>query len=89
MTAQEDGTGEMEDEPLLLRSSTLGRVLFTQDKDFLRLASEYQAQGVAFLGIIYAPQFAAHVGTYIEDLALMAEVMDEHEMQDRLVYLPL
>jgi predicted nuclease of predicted toxin-antitoxin system len=35
LTAQEDGTREMEDAELLDRASALGRVLVTHDDDFL------------------------------------------------------
>ena len=35
LTAQEDETDQLEDPPLLDRARELGRVLFTQDEDFL------------------------------------------------------
>lgn len=42
LTAQEDGARELDDEPLLGRAASLGRVLFTQDEDLLAIASERQ-----------------------------------------------
>jgi predicted nuclease of predicted toxin-antitoxin system len=35
LTAEEDGASRLSDTELLTRASTLGRVLFTQDEDFL------------------------------------------------------
>lgn len=35
VTAQEDGSGLLEDPELLDRATVLGRLLFTQDEDFL------------------------------------------------------
>ena len=52
LTSQEDGTAEMDDEPLLTRASELGRLLFTQDEDFLRIAPHWQQAGQPFVGII-------------------------------------
>jgi predicted nuclease of predicted toxin-antitoxin system len=37
LTAFEDGSDQLEDELLLGRSTQLGRVLFSQDQDFLTL----------------------------------------------------
>jgi predicted nuclease of predicted toxin-antitoxin system len=39
VTSQEDNTAELEDSDLLDRATALGRALFTQDTDFLRIAS--------------------------------------------------
>jgi len=53
VTSQEDGTTELEDSDLLDRATELGRALFTQDTDFLRLASERQRNEIEFAGIIF------------------------------------
>jgi predicted nuclease of predicted toxin-antitoxin system len=45
LTSREDGTDTWEDEPLLERATLLGRVLFTQDDDFLAIAHRVQATG--------------------------------------------
>jgi|APFre7841882724_1041349.scaffolds.fasta_scaffold333574_1 predicted nuclease of predicted toxin-antitoxin system len=44
LTSQEDGTTRADDPDLLARATALGRVLFTQDQDFLRIAAEWQQQ---------------------------------------------
>jgi hypothetical protein len=45
LTAQLDGTTEMEDPALLDRATTLGRVLVTQDEDLLAEAAHRQRNG--------------------------------------------
>ena len=51
VTSQEDGTTELEDSDLLDRATALGRALFTQDTDFLRIARERQRNEIHFAGI--------------------------------------
>ena len=46
----------MDDEALLDRATSPGRLLFTQDQDFLRIASDRQEAGTPFLGILFAHQ---------------------------------
>ncbi len=43
--AQDDNATDFTDEELLLRSTNLGRVLFTHDTRFKALAQELQRQG--------------------------------------------
>ena len=40
LTSQDDGTDTQDDEVLLTRATELGRILFTQDQDFLRIAAD-------------------------------------------------
>jgi hypothetical protein len=56
LTAFQDNAHEFDDPPLLDRATGLGRVLFTQDEDFLREGARRQAQGIYFAGIIYGAQ---------------------------------
>jgi hypothetical protein len=89
LTSQEDGTAEMGDDLLLDRATTLGRLLFTQDQDFLRIASERQEAGLSFVGILFAHQRGVSLGQLVEDLELIASCGEPAEFGDRLVYLPL
>ncbi|HXG68078.1 MAG TPA: DUF5615 family PIN-like protein [Blastocatellia bacterium] len=89
VTAQEDGTGEFEDTDLLDRATILGRVLFTQDDDFLAEAVRRQQSGETFAGVIYAHQLNITVGECIDDLELIAQASDPEEWVNRLAYLPL
>jgi hypothetical protein len=88
-TSQEDGTGEMDDDPLLARATHLGRLLFTQDEDFLRIAAQWQRAGSQFTGILYAHQQGASLGRLIEDIELIATCSEPDELSSRVTYLPL
>ena len=54
LTAQIDGTAELDDPGLLDRATELGRVLFSQDEDLLAEATRRQRSGQSFGGVIYA-----------------------------------
>ena len=71
LTSQEDGARRWSDERLLARATTLGRVLFSQDDDVLRVMAEWQRQGRASSGVIYAHQLSAGIGTLVRDLELV------------------
>ena len=58
LTAQEDGTAEMADPDLLDRAAMLNRVLFTQDKDFLKEGAERQERDTPFAGWQPVPPLA-------------------------------
>ena len=51
LTSQDDGTTTVDDDSLLARAAELGRVLFSQDQDFLRIATQWQQQGRPFPGV--------------------------------------
>jgi predicted nuclease of predicted toxin-antitoxin system len=89
ITAQEDDAAELDDPPLLDRSTELGRILFTQDQDFLREGAERQRSGAPFAGIIFAAQSSAMIGPYIRDLALIALASEAEEYSNRVIHLPL
>lgn len=59
-----------------------GRAIFTQDEDFLRLASA----GNAHAGIVYAPQHYL-VGEIIHGLMLVHQVLEAEEMAGNIEYL--
>jgi predicted nuclease of predicted toxin-antitoxin system len=60
----------------------LGRVVFTQDADFLRLA----ASGVTHAGIVYAAQHTS-VGDIVHRLVLIHQVLTAEEMAMEIEFL--
>ena len=88
-TAEEDGTKRLPDPELLDRAAALGRVLFTQDRDLLIEAARRQQLGIAFAGVIYAPQDPALIGRYVGDLELLCLVGEPSDFADTVTYLPL
>ena len=70
------------DEEHLAQARTEGRVLFTQDPDFLRL----HAARAAHAGIVYAPQ-GTSIGDIIRGLMLIHQVLEPEDMKDHVEYL--
>lgn len=89
LTAHEDGAAEWEDEEILQRATELGRVVYTQDDDFLELAYRWQSSSREYAGIVYAHQLNITVGQAIKDLELVAKIMRADEMRSRVEFLPL
>ena len=59
-----------------------GRVTFTQDDDFLRLASA----GVPHAGVVYNKRGTKTIGQVIEFLVLVFTCMTEEEMRDHVEF---
>jgi predicted nuclease of predicted toxin-antitoxin system len=59
------------------------RVIFTLDRDFLRIA----ARGDEHAGIIYAAQGSQTIGEVVRFLTLMHDCLGEHDMHGRIEYL--
>src|SRR5688572_11143382 len=64
LTAQEDNARTLEDADLLIRATSLGRVMFTQDIRFKAMAEDWQRQGNPFAGLAYGPQSPSLIGKY-------------------------
>jgi Domain of unknown function (DUF5615) len=89
LTSQDDGTREAEDAALLQRAMDLGRLLFSQDQDLLRIASRWQNAGRPFAGLAFTPQQGTSIGRCIEDLVLLAQCCTEDEVANQVIFLPL
>jgi hypothetical protein len=89
LTAQEDGTAELDDPDLLARSTALGRVLFTQDIRFKALAHDWQRAGRPFAGLAFGHQLHGSIGQYVRDLELIAKATEPEEWVGRVEKLPL
>ena len=87
LTAQQDQADRMEDDRLLDRATELGRVVFTNDTDFLAIAHHRQDAGVPHAGVIFAPQNAP-IGRIITSLELCAEACEPSDFQDAVTYIP-
>src|SRR5438046_2233147 len=89
MTAQEDGSDQLDDELLLERARQLDRVLFSQDRDLLRIANEWLRSGRDFTGLVYAHQLSITIGQAIRDLELIAQALDPEDLRNHIEFLPL
>lgn len=88
LTAREDGMDEAPDEQVIARATALGRLLFTNDTDFLRIADEMQIRSEPFSGVAFARHGAGDVGRLVEDLELIAKAMSSAEIANQVTYLP-
>jgi predicted nuclease of predicted toxin-antitoxin system len=75
--------GASDEEHLAFARGAEGRVLFTQDADFLRL----HAAGAAHAGIVYCRQQSRPVGAILRDLILIWEILEPEEMRGRVEFL--
>jgi hypothetical protein len=87
LTAWEDGAARLDDELLLERAMQLGRVLFSQDQDFLAIVSRWWQAGRDFAGLVFG-QAHLTVGQGVRDLELIAKVFDPPDMLNRVERIP-
>jgi predicted nuclease of predicted toxin-antitoxin system len=89
ITAQEDDHAEADDSTLLARATALNCVVFTRDRDFLRICATWQREAKFFAGAIYAHQLRVTIGWCVQDLALIAEAGMADDLANRVEHLPI
>jgi len=89
LTVREDGFDRRPDADILARATELGRVVFTQDVDFILLADEWLAAGRSFSGVVFAHQLKTTIGQAITDLEIVCRVLATPEAANQLIRLPL
>lgn len=89
LTAYEDRSHTIDDPDLLDRATSLERVLFTQDDDFLVEAKRRQQHGHSFFGVIYAQQGVVAIRQCVSDLEVIALVGERADVENRVTYLSL
>lgn len=89
LTAFEDGHADADDTVLLARATTLGRIVFTRDRDFLAIGRAAQSSGTAFGGIVYAHQLRVTIGQVVRDLELICQLIAPDEARNQIHHLPL
>jgi predicted nuclease of predicted toxin-antitoxin system len=82
LTVPEAGMMGAQDDEHLARARQDGRVIFTQDDDFLRLAGA----GVPHSGIVYSRQHTS-VREILRGLRLICEVLDPEDMVGHVEFL--
>ena len=89
LTARDDNHATADDDTLLDRATELGRVLFSQDEDLLKIARFRQLNGVPFAGVVYGHQQRVTIGRCVHDLELIAKVLDPTDMENVVQYVPI
>ena len=69
-------------------SSSLERVLFTQDIRFKALAEDWQRHQRPFAGLIFGHQLGGTIGQFVKDLELIALASEPDEWLNVVEYLP-
>lgn len=82
-TTPEAGLIAAPDEVQLEFSRSQGRVIFTQDTDFLRL----HEAGIPHVGIAYCHQGSQSIGEIIRGLVLIWELLEPEEMIGKVEFL--
>jgi hypothetical protein len=88
LTTIANGRAALEDELLLVRATALGRVLLTQDQDFLTIGRRWLREGRSFAGLIYAPQVGLTIGGAVEYLEAFALAMEPSECRNQTFFVP-
>ncbi len=89
LTVQEDERTGTPDTILLDRATELGRIMFSQDQDFLVEARRRQSEGIYFSGVIFARQSRVSIGDSIRDLEIIAKACVPEDFINRVQFLPL
>lgn len=82
LTTQEAGMMSAKDVDHLSLAFRSGRVIFTQDDDFLRL----HAIGYEHAGIVYTPQHT-RIGDIVRGLMLIYQLLDAEDMVNHVEFL--
>jgi predicted nuclease of predicted toxin-antitoxin system len=82
-TTPEVGLLTADDVTQLAHALAERRVVFTQDRDFLR----HHAAGVSHAGIVYCDKDTLSIGEIIRGILLIWEVYDSEEMTGQVEYL--
>lgn len=88
VTAQEDGTAEVDDPSLLDRATKLKCPLYTQDDDLLIEAERRLRAGESFAGVIYSHQLRSPIGKCIDDLELIAKTFEPEDLKNLIEFIP-
>jgi len=88
LTAGDDGRAEADDDSLLERATESGRLVYTNDDDFLAIAKRWLATGRDFAGLAYAHPLRITMHQAIECLEVIAKASDPSDSRNVIYYLP-
>ena len=77
----------MRDAEQLQYATQQGRVIYSTDRDFLRLAHQWLADGLSFPGIVYHLPGKLSFRDSVEALLLVNAFFEPAEMQNRIEFL--
>ena len=89
LTVQTDNRAGTPDPEVFDRAVELGRIIFSQDYDFLIVAKRRQVAGIHFPVVVFARQSRVPIGVCVRDLEIIAKVGEPSEFANRVQFLPL
>jgi hypothetical protein len=89
LRVQDDGFNNTADPIILDHCLTLGRIMVTQDTDFLAEVARRQVVGEVFATVVFFPQEGIPTGRIIADLEYLAVAALPDDLTSDLHYLPL
>ena len=89
LTTQDDNAGHWKDVQLLARATGLGRIMVSEDYDLLDIAYRWLSEGRSFTGLAFGRDLNRRIGRAVEDLMLVVECYDQHEVINRIIRIPL
>ncbi|MFZ8847575.1 MAG: DUF5615 family PIN-like protein [Candidatus Hydrothermia bacterium] len=84
-----DNNSTLSDKELLDRAKILGRVLVTEDVDLIKEADRRLKNNEFLLGLIYLPQSKISISRCIEELELLAKILEPEDFYNQIIFLPL
>ncbi len=85
LTANEDGAARLADPELWQRATELGRIVVTQDQDFLAMARATPSHP----GFVFCDIAGVSTGSLANDLELIALAMEPNEFNSKIIWVPL
>ncbi|NEP62689.1 MAG: hypothetical protein F6K31_38180 [Symploca sp. SIO2G7] len=89
LTVKADNHAGNPDPEVLDRAVELGRIIFSQDYDFIIEAKRRQVAGIHFPGVVFARQSRVSIGVCVRDLEIIAKVGEPAEFANCVQFLPL
>lgn len=86
VTTTDLGRKGISDAEQLKYATQEGRIIYTTDRDFLRLAHRWLASGVLFSGIVYHAPGRLSFRETIEALLLINVIYEPQEMRNRIEF---
>ncbi len=87
ITASEIGHKGFKDHEVLKFARRENCIIYTVDRHFLILASQWLEEGVEFPGVVYHAQSSLRKGEIIRALLLLTEVYAPSDMKNRIEFL--
>jgi hypothetical protein len=89
LAATEEGSNTLTDADLLVLTTSLDRVMVTQDIRFRTMAEEWQRTARPFAGLVFAHQRFVSFGDMVLDLELIGKATDPTCWRNHIEQLPL